>query len=95
MTKEELNRLILDAINDYLSNEEAFDDNAQLCIAPGIWRVYAADSREIDPDDPAIDCYDILDFVEMSPDGPEAGHWIPNPDLTLAVASDYQHDGVS
>ena len=85
MRKEEFEELLRNVINDYIIDEETYDDNAQLCIVPEKWEVYVADSREVDVDAPEIDCYDVMDFVEMDAEA----KWKVNEEAVEEVASEY------
>lgn len=89
MTKEEIKDRIRSAVNDYLAEEEAYDDNAQLCIRPATMEVTVEDSRMVDIDSSEIDCYDVMDLVEMSPDAESAGQWIVDEEAVESVASEY------
>ena len=85
MTNKELRQLILSAVNEYLLDEDSFDDNAQLCIRPATWEVYVADGREADVESPEIDCYDVMDFVEMDSEG----KWKVDEEIVDSTADEY------
>lgn len=85
MTRKELEELISSVVKDYLADEESYDDNAQLCILPATWEVYAADSREVDTEAPEVDCYDIMDLVEMGAEG----EWAVDDGAVESVAAEY------
>jgi len=87
MTRNELEKLITDAVEDYIIDEETYDDNAQLCIEPDEMNVYVADSRDVDPESDDIDCYDVMDFVEMDPSS--EGKWKVDKEAVASVASEY------
>ncbi|MDE6718092.1 MAG: hypothetical protein K2J70_07860 [Muribaculaceae bacterium] len=69
MTKDEFKELLRSAVKDYIIDEDAYDDNAQLCIKLNTMEVYLADSREVNVDAEDIECYDVMDLVEMDPEG--------------------------
>lgn len=89
MNKEELEARIRSAVKEYLADEEAYDDNAQLCIKPDSLEVYVEDSRNVDTDSPEIDCYDVMDLVEMSSNPDDAGRWIVDEEAVESVAAEY------
>ena len=89
MQKEELKAKIRQAVRDYILDEETYDDNAQLCINPSTMEVYVEDSRNVNVDSPEIDCYDVMDFVEMSSDSEHAGKWMVDEESVNSVAGEY------
>ncbi|MDE5790095.1 MAG: hypothetical protein K2H96_02550 [Muribaculaceae bacterium] len=89
MSREELKARICAAVKEYIADEEAYDDNAQLCIKPETLDVYVEDSRNVDTDSPEIDCYDVMDFVEVSPNPEEAGRWIVDETAVEAAVDEY------
>lgn len=89
MQKAELKTRIQEAVSNYILDEEAYDDNAQLCINPSTMEVFIEDSRNVDVDSPDIDCYDVMDFVEMSADPEHAGKWIADEAAIESVVEEY------
>ena len=89
MLKEELENRIRKAVADYILDEETYDDNAQLCINPSTKEVYVEDSREVDVDSPDIDCYDVMDFVEMTAASEGSGKWKVNEEAVKEAAAEY------
>ena len=88
MNKDELKARICAAVKEYIADEEAYDDNAQLCIKPGSLEVSLEDSRNVDTESPEIDCYDVMDFVEMS-SNPEPGKWAVDETAVDSVVDEY------
>lgn len=72
MNIEELKQRVLAAVADYIADEEAFDDNAQLRISPE-GEVEVVDSAEVPEEDDGNDYYDVMEFVQMSTANP--GKW--------------------
>ena len=64
---------ILSAVEEYLSTPEAWDD-AMVAVNPETGKVDLIELEEAEklPDD--IDEYDIMEFIEMTPDG----KWVPD-----------------
>ncbi len=89
MSREGLKARICAAVKEYIADEEAYDDNAQLCIKPETLDVYVEDSRNVDTDSPEIDCYDVMDFVEVSPNPEEAGRWIVDEAAVESAVEEY------
>ena len=53
MDKKDLEKLILEAVEDYISSDESYDDDAQLRIDPATFTVDIADGEDAeDPADP-------------------------------------------
>lgn len=82
MTRAELECKIRDAVEEYIADEEAYDDNAQLLIDPEGWEVSVVNSEDADGDH-----YDVMDLIMMSPSAP--GKWEVDEDAVLSVAADY------
>lgn len=89
MNREELEERISSAVKGYIIDEETYDDNAQLCIKPSTLEVFVEDSRDIDVDAPDLDCYDVMDFVEMTNDPEHPGKWIVDEEAVKSVAAEY------
>lgn len=87
--KEDLEKRIAAAVREYIADEEGYDDNAQLCIKPSTLEVFVEDSRNIDIDSPDFDCYDVMDFVEMTNDPDHPGKWIVDEESVKSVAAEY------
>lgn len=64
---------ILSAVEEYLSTPEAWED-AMVAVNPETGKVDLIELEEAErlPED--IDEYDIMEFVEMTPDG----KWVPD-----------------
>lgn len=94
MTREELEKRIHTAVQEYIADEETYDDNAQLQLDPQEWKVTVIDGADIDnggvdiqPDINGMDYYDVMDLVKMSPDAP--GKWEVDEDAVKSVAEEY------
>ena len=74
---------IVDAIDEYLEATEAWDD-ALLAIAIDGKEVYLVE--EEDDEEADADIYDIMDFIEMTPDG----EWIRDDQAIDSVVEDYE-----
>lgn len=70
MTHEELENLLRNAVEDYIADEEAYDDNARLRIDPQSKEVSITDGADEVED---ADYYDVMDFIKMSPADTENG----------------------
>lgn len=84
---------ILNAVMEYLADEEGYGDNAQLRINPCTGEVDVVDIEEAEeaekcnePDCPGYDYYDIMDLLEMNP---EDGRWLPSTEAIESVADEY------
>ena len=75
---------IVDAIDEYLEATEAWDD-ALLAIDTAIDEVFLIEEEEA-VDDDGVDLYDIMDFIEMTPDG----EWIRDDQAIDSVVEDYE-----
>ena len=89
MTRSELEKMISDAVEDYIASEESYDDLAQLCIDPSEMRVWVDDSGDVDPDSETIDSYDVMDFVVTGADPADPGKWTVDRDAVTSVATEY------
>lgn len=80
----DLKEKIVDAIDEYLEATEAWDD-ALLAIDTDGKEVYLVEEEEA-VDDDGVDLYDIMDFIEMTPDG----EWIRDDQAIDSVVEDYE-----
>lgn len=85
MDTKKLQLDILATVAEYVADTEAWDD-AELCIDTTTGRValIEADEAESLPDE--VDTYEIMDFVEMTPDG----RWIADPEAIASVVAEYK-----
>ena len=83
MTREELENLLRNAVEDYIADEEAYDDNARLRIDPQSKEVSITDGGD-DVED--ADYYDVMDLIKMSPLDP--GKWEVDEDAVKSVAEE-------
>ena len=83
MTVDELVKEVTDGVQDYIANEEGYDDNAQLVIDPKTFTVTVVDGD--DELNEEFDHYDIMDLIEMDTDG----NWKPNPEAIKGLAETY------
>lgn len=77
---------INEAVKTYISDEELYDDNAQLVINPADGSVFIEDG-DVEIDD-ALDRYDVMDLLRM--DG--EGNWQPDQEAIAEVAAAYKAD---
>lgn len=84
MDKEFLKKNLLAAVEEYLSTPEAWDD-AMVTVNTVTGEADLIESEEADSLPDTIDEYDIMDFVEMTPDG----KWIADKENIEAAASGY------
>jgi len=75
---------ITEAVEDYVANPEAWDD-AQLTVDPVMGSVGIVEEEEAESLSDTIDVYDIMDLVEMTPDGV----WIPDAESIGEAAANY------
>lgn len=80
----DLKEKIVDAIDEYLEATEAWDD-ALLAIDTATDEVFLIEEEEA-VDDDGVDLYDIMDFIEMTPDG----EWIRDDEAIDSVVEDYE-----
>lgn len=84
MEKGQLKRNLLSAVEEYLSTAEAWDD-AMVAVDTESGHVDLVEAEEADALPDTIDEYDIMDLVEMTPDG----KWIPDNAAIESIASEY------
>ena len=84
MTREELENLLRNAVEDYTADEEAYDDNARLRIDPQSKEVSITDGGDEVEDD---DYYDVMYLIKMSPS--DHGKWEVDEDAVKSVAEEY------
>lgn len=84
MDTKELIKRITDTVSEYIAEEEAYSDDAQLQI-----NTLTREMEIADPDSDLLDCdyWPIMDLVRMSPTQP--GKWEPDPEAIAEVANDY------
>lgn len=73
------------AVEEYVATPEAWDD-AQLAVDPVAGRVELVEEEEAETLPDTIDVYDIMDLVEMTPDG----IWIPDAESIGEAAGNYE-----
>ncbi|MGN0238296.1 MAG: hypothetical protein ACI4AK_09485 [Lepagella sp.] len=81
---DDLKDKIIDAIDEYLEATEAWDD-ALLAIDDATGEVFLIEEEEAD-DEADADLYDIMEFIEMTPDG----EWIRDDEAIDSVVEDYE-----
>lgn len=69
MTKEEFKNSIIEAVAEYLDNEEGYGDSAQLEIDP---KTFAVEIVDVDEDAEDKDYYMLMDMVKGSDSNPGA-----------------------
>ncbi len=78
---------VIDTLEEYLSNEEAYGDNPQLRIDLSTLAPSAdAESGDEGEDDKA-DYYNVMDLLEMSADG--SGKWLVDRDAVGELVNEY------
>lgn len=83
MTREEYQGLLENVISEYIDNEEAYNDNAQLTINTDTLELGLVDDDE-DIDD-KLNQYPVMDLIKMDADG----NWQPDKDAIAELAEDY------
>ncbi len=87
MNKEDLEKKITAAVEEYIADEETYDDNARVQIDPETWKVTMVDSDDESYGDVAgMDYYDVMDLVRMSV--AEPGKWEPDREAIASVAEE-------
>lgn len=76
-----LREKIAAAVEEYISTPEAWDD-AQLTVDPVSGKVELVEREEAEELPDNIDVYDLMDFVEMTPDG----EWKADPEAIASAA---------
>lgn len=88
LTKDELRGNIISAVEQYIADEEIYDDNAQLMIDTSTGNVEVVDSIEVTTDESdEKDYYDIMDLVKPDPEAP--GSWEADYDAIDSVIAEY------
>lgn len=82
--KESLGHGIYDLLNEYVNNEEAFQDDTQLEINVNSLTVDLVDA---DVDRPDCDYYQVLDLLKGSNEQP--GLWVPDMEAIQEICKDY------
>lgn len=67
MNREEFKEAVIKAVEQYIADEECYDDNAQLTVNPETHEVALADGDDDLPDE--LDQYSVMDLVQMDADG--------------------------
>lgn len=84
MNKEEFKNSIIDAVAEYLNNEEGYGDSAQLEIDPKAFTVEIVDA---DMDLEEKDYYMLMDMVKGSDSNP--GALVPDVETIEDVVAEY------
>lgn len=78
---------LLNKINEYLANEEAYGDNPQMQVKlPELFIDVVPEDDSQDTDDSA-DYYPVLDLLEMSTEQP--GKWMADTEVIDELAQEY------
>lgn len=83
MNAEKLKTDILSAVEEYVASTEAWED-AQLAVDTIDGNVELVEAEETESLPDSVDVYDVMDFVEMTPDG----NWIPDAETIAATAAE-------
>lgn len=84
MNKEEFKKSIIDAVAEYLNNEEGYGDSAQLEIDP---KTFAVEIVDADTDAEDKDYYMLMDMVKGSESNP--GSLEPDIETIEEVVAEY------
>lgn len=84
MNKEEFKNAIINAVAEYLDNEEGYGDSAQLEIDPV---TFVIDIVDADKDEEAKDYYMLMDMVKGSESNP--GVLVPDEETIDEVVTEY------
>ncbi len=87
MNTTELEKKILGAVEEYLAIPEAWED-AQLTVDTLTGEADLVEAEEADSLPDTTDEYDIMDLVEMTPDG----SWIADRENIASVAESYRKE---
>ena len=87
MTRKELEERIGAVAAEYVEDTEAYED-PQLAIDRGTGNVWVVELDEADRLPESVDTYDMMEFVEMTPEG----DWRVNRDAVADAASDEYDD---
>ena len=82
MTVKELEEAIYDAVDSYVNATEGWED-PQIVINRKTGFVEIRELEETDAEAPDLDVYDMMDFVEMTPEG----EWRVDKDAVESAAS--------
>lgn len=86
MNREELEKNLLEAVREYIEDEECFDDNAQLQINTSDGSIALLNSDEVTDGDSAVfDYYDVMDLLEMDANGT----WKPDAEAIRSIVEEY------
>lgn len=81
-TSNDLRRAIAAAVDEYLANEEAYSDAAQVQVNTSTLEAELVDA---DQDLPGYDYFDVMEFVRMGADG----QWVADADAIDDAAAEY------
>lgn len=84
MNTEDLKKAIQAAVSEYVSATEAWDD-AMLTVDTVSGAVGLAEEEETEDLPDSVNIYDIMDFIEMDPDGT----WKTDEDSIDSVVGEY------
>ena len=83
MEKDKIASEMLDAVELYVSSTEAWDD-AVLTFDTATGKASVMESEDAEKLPETVDVFDIMDFVEMTPDG----KWIADKETIEATAQE-------
>ncbi len=84
MNTDKFISLLRETVSEYIADEEAYSDDAQLQINTTTWEMEIADPEN---DLPNCDYYPVMDLVRMSTTHP--GKWEPDEEAIADVAAEY------
>lgn len=83
MDKERIMLGMTEAVDEYVASTEAWDE-ARLCIDTVAGTVELMEDEDAESLPDTVDVYDVMDFVEMTPDG----SWVPDKETIEATATE-------
>lgn len=92
VTKREFEKRIVQAVENYVIDEENYDDNPQLKIMPATLEVAVVNCDEADPEVKDSDYYDVMDLVKPDPSNP--GRWMADKEAVASITDEYFPDSV-
>lgn len=84
MDKQKFMENLTNIVKEYIADEEAYCDNAQLQVTISSWELEIADP---DSDMPGCDYWPMMDIIRMST--VEPGKWEPDYDALSEIAEEY------
>lgn len=83
MDKDKIQAELLDAVEQYVEQTEAWED-AVVTLDTETGHATLAEAADVESLPDTVDVYDIMDFVQMTPDG----KWIPDSETIEATVAE-------